>query len=410
MSPMPTLAQHPVALRRLALSALAVFLGLLAALCFQAWPRADYLDLLDPFAKAAHGDPYFEYVRGSGLASYFPVTYWILAAARSCGIENPVPAFICLSLGGILLCTAAAAQSFPAGRLSLYAGAFFSVLCLASFPLIFGIGRGNLDPLVAAMCFLALWQLKEGQAWNAALLLILPIALKGYPLALSGLFLAQKLWRQALLAALAAAVLNALALASLAGGFMHNWEGFTHGLWAYQKIYVEGDLGMRFCADPLDAMKISKLLFVPESGNASACLHWLMEHYHWLSGIGLMASAAYGAFSHAPFHRRLLALTLAMLLFPDLCPDYRLIHLMAPLFFLCTAEEAWTSWDRLTFICIILLSMPKHYFFVLSDASISCLIDPLLLLPLCLRIFSDFGAWRVSADRSTGTPEDANIG
>lgn len=419
-------------LRRMALAAGFVLLGLLAATNFAlwaqargaGWPRDSFLfspserfsDLIDLCGQNRYLDPYFSGARG---ACYLPSDFWGITCLRGWSLRELILAYEAASLGAYLLVCALAAYAFRSSPLRTVGMALLlAVVVFASYPFLFTLDRGNLESIIGALCFLSLLLLFKDRPVSAALVLVIPIALKGYPLLLCPLFAARGRWRAALLAPVApvaALLLNLSALRSMRGGLVRNWTGLRLGMASFHRYYIVGLLGMHYSADPYNAIRMLEIWW---SGATPIYVHTAMMNYPYFaadrpapvelidnlmrladcypyfSWAVLAACVAYTLLARAPFHRRLLAATLGMLLWPDVANDYKLLHLLPVLFFMAVSGTPWSRTDRLAFGAILLLLVPKHYYFLFSDVSVSCLVSPLLLLLLLATLAPGWPTWR----------------
>lgn len=389
-------------LMRLAVAAVFVLLGLLGGVSWanhrartRDWPRDTFLytpadsygDFLHEVAKAGKLNPYFE----SRPACYFPLTYLVFAGVARWSVDRQVEAFLDLSLAlALAACLAGAVAIRGPTAKALFLGFFAFVAWTASYPYIFAMDRGNLDPALASLSFLAMVLLVKDRPVAAALLLAVPAAMKGYPLGLVVVFAALGRWRCAALTVAATAALSAIALACFKGGLIVNWIGFRYGLYVFKYNYTLGMCSAHYCADPLNGMKIALRTW---PGFAPRLVSFCVRHYAWFGRAGLLACCSYTVLTKAAFHRRLLAAVLAIMLYPNVVNDYKLINLAVALFFMATAAEPWDRGDHIRFWAVLLLLVPKNYSFISQDASISCIVSPLLLLLVLATLFEDATAW-----------------
>ncbi|HTA17483.1 MAG TPA: glycosyltransferase 87 family protein [bacterium] len=396
----------------LAVAALCVLLGLLAAENFCLWaagrnlpwahatflfdPSARFSDLLSPLAMNRNLDPYFNagikpMFRG-WISNYFPFFYQVLGALRPCGPPDIIRGFIALSAGLYLLASFLAGALYGEGIPGALAMALFlAVLALAGYPFLVAVDRGNLETVVAALCFLSMLFLCKDKPVAGALFLALAIAVKGYPAVLCLLFVKRGHWRCGMLAALVALALSLEAFACLSGGFLHNVVGLFNGLRGYLAFSGSGNAAA-FASDPYDGLLVLGFWrpeFLPRVLPCIATL-WQAAKNFVVAGC-----LAYALLARAPFHRCLLAATLGMMLVPGLIADYKLLHLLPVLFFMAVEEEPWTLPDRVAFASLLALLVSKNYYFLGPDHSVSCLINPLLLLLLLGTLALDQASWRM---------------
>jgi hypothetical protein len=398
-------APVPAPLGRLAFAALFVLLGFLAATCYALWigshgapwPWNDFMydsnfsgeDLFISVRVAAHLNPYFY------KAMYCPFTYLVLHAFRDCLTQNLFSGYLRLSEACYILVSGLAAyMAFGRSWTALAAAFLLSVIALASYPLQFALDRGNLEALLGVVCFLSVLLLYEDRPIAAALVLSLAIAVKIYPVALCVLFWARGQRKAAVLAVLAAFGLTVLGLVSLVGGLGPNVLGMLKGLEQYREGGIRGLMTMKYCADPYNFLRVIGIGFrAKKISFLSTVLPNMVRFYPVFSIPAAVACSSYALWSTAPFHRRLLAVTLVLMLFPYAANDYKLVYLISVLWFMAVAPEPWTRLDRVAFLALCLLLIPKNYLFLYLNVSFSCLISPLLMMGLLATLALDRGSW-----------------
>lgn len=395
----------------MAVAAIFVLLALLVQLHFSLWaaggdtpwvhgtflfnPASRFGDLTWSVDQSRGLDPYFNaHVRAQRpgwFSNYFPFTYQVLACARGWSVRELVRVFLASSAGLYVLASLLAGAFYGEGALAAAALALFSsVVALASYPFLFAIDRGNLETFVAAFCFLSLLCLSKDRPVIGALFLGLAIAVKGYPGFLGLLFLGRGRWRAVLLAAAVALALNAEALLRLHGGAAHNALGLMNGLRGYFG-FAGSENSAPASADPYHALLIIGIRW---PGLFPSLLPCVAVACQVAMECAVAACAVFAMGARAPFHRRLLAATLGMMLIPDLIADYKLLHLIPVVFFMAVSEKAWSKADLVAFGGLLFLIVPKQYCFLRDYVSMACLVNPLVLLVLLGTLAWDRSAWR----------------
>lgn len=399
------------ALIALAVSAAFVLLGFLVAvhLCLGAagretrWvhdtflfnPSISYSDLIYSTDESLHSNPYFEAhtkPRFPGwISNYFPFTYQVLGRARGWSHGDIIRVFVEASVGAYLLVAVLAGLLFGEGIPGAVGMALlFSVVALANYPFLFAVDRGNLETFTAALCFLSMLFLAKDRPLLGAPFLALAIALKGYPLVLCLVFAGRGHWRAGLLAAGMAAALSLEALFSLSGGFVHNVHGLMNGLRGYLRFCDAGD-GVASSADPYDALIILGIWWPRLFPSVLPIVAWVFQV---CMECAVLACAVYALWSRAPFHRCLLAATLGMIFIPTLIVDYKLLYLVTVVFFMAVEEKPWSGPDFIAFGSLLFLLVPKQYYFIRPDVSMSCMVSPVFLVLLLGTLARDRPAWR----------------
>jgi hypothetical protein len=358
-------------------------------------PSISYSDLTFSVDESLRSDPYFDphikARRPGWISNYFPFTYQVLGRCRGWSRQEVIKAFVDSSVGCYLLIALLAGLLYGEGLVgSAGLALFLGVTALASFPFLFAVDRGNLETYVAALCFLSMLFLVKDMAVAGALFLALAIAIKGYPAFLCLVFVGRGRWRSGLLALVLAGVLSLEALFCLGGGAAHNVQGLMNGVRGYLDFSGSGN-GMAASADPNDALQIIEILRPRLFSSLLPCIAVLCQVFMECAAA---ACAVYALWSRAPFHRCLLAATLGMMFIPNLIGDYKLLHLVPVIFFMAVEKKPWSRPDLVAFGTLLLLIVPKQYYFLRPYVSMACLIDPLLLLLLVGTLAWDRPAWR----------------
>ncbi|HTA17601.1 MAG TPA: glycosyltransferase family 87 protein, partial [bacterium] len=208
-------------MKRLAFAAAFIVAGLVLGLNWhpqtggygQLWPLNTFLynpeyrlgDLKVPVLETIHMDPYHYYMKNAGTPSYFPFAFLALSTMRHWPTANVVALFVGLSIVVYLLACLLSARIWKnMGIESDALPLLLAVIAFANYPFLLALTQGNIEAILAGLCFISLLLLYLGRPYAAALILAVPIALKGYPMMLGLVFVAEGRWRAALLAGLAA--------------------------------------------------------------------------------------------------------------------------------------------------------------------------------------------------------------
>jgi len=350
-------------------------------------------DLIEAWTVAARANPYWTGDTPSG-ANYFPLAYALLGLLRSVSQHT--------LLGGYLLVTFAAMGLILAGWLRSERERFrgdnrwpavvmlAAALTFLSYPLLLAVDRGNVEPLIAVLVVAAIALLERERPGAGALVLAVAAALKGYPLAFFGLWVRRRQFVAAAAGVGATALLVVAPGLWLEGGVAHTLAGLRHGLDAFHELYVVGGRAGRFSSDWINAVRLL--------GRATQLELPMAQVVTAYERLVLPVAALLGL--HAMFlaqtrSRALLALVSLVLVFPNITNDYKLVLLLPVALTWITDPPAGRWRDRAFVIAMGLLLVPKQYaFFHGSDASISCLLNPLLVTTLVATL------WPTSDERA----------
>lgn len=317
----------------------------------------------------------------TAIAAYFPAVYAALLVLRRASGTWLVVIYLVAALGASL----ALAIGWIRRERARWEGdprwpavaAVVLAVCLANYPLLMALDRGNFDPIIVALLAAAVVSLHEGRPGVGGVLLGVSAAAKGYPLAAALLWLKRGRPAGAAVAAATFAALLVLPGLLFQGGIAGTLRGLAAGLGDFRRLYVLGEGSAHFSADGLNAIRVAILATGRVPDAALLVRAWEPVAALWAA---LLCACAL-VFARSAW-REALALALVMLVFPNVTNDYKLTLLVpVVLAWLSSAEDlGWR--DRLFGACAALLLVPKHYGVLVYDASVSCLVSPLLLAGL----------------------------
>lgn len=366
------------------------------------WPYNTYLfnpvdrfnDLLHSIDSAATLDPYFRGPEGS-VSTYFPFAYILLLALAPLTPELRIAVFLASAIGAMAVLMAwwstGAAQTPSARRVSLMAGLVF----LGSlYPFHFALDRGNLDAWIAPMCLGFVLAIRNGNRWLAVCLIAAATAMKGFPAVFLLLLVLERRYLPILMTLVLTVGLTVASSMALAGGLSRTIAGVQHGMSTFHAEYVIKNGSLHYSTDFFNLLKLGS--------KAGSLLGWwpydpaaMVRPYH----LAMFAVAAvvvfFVLFAPTELWRRVYAVCLLVLVVPDVANDYKLLMLLPAV--LCLIDEAGeASQARRVLVLTALLVIPKHYVFLIHDISISCVVNPVLVLLLLWHVLADLPAWRAA--------------
>lgn len=335
-----------------------------------------YSDLTLTWTQAKLPNPYF----ANSISTYFPAAYALLSKTRALTERS-----LMLAYSGLSLAAVCAVWSWWLRSQSMrwrddarwpIVVTLSATLAVCNYPLLFAVDRGNLDPLAMCLLFLALELGARNQSVAGGLMLALASGLKGFP------FAAVLLWcdrRRALGAATAVGGLVALIVIpaiTFKGGIVASLRGLLDQLARYHEGYVVGVFSSHYSADWLNAARV--------------LLRWRGVAFDWGTIVPWYEFAATiwaGLLSFLTLFvlqerwRKILAVGLIMVTFPNVANDYKLVFFL-PAILEWLKSAAGNDWRSTLFgIAMALLMVPKHFYFPNANdvSSISCVISPLLI-------------------------------
>ena len=345
---------------------------------------------------------------GPALATYFPFTYVLLEIGNFQDRFLSLLVYFNVAFGLIFISAYQAikkiAPAKPALLNSSAKNVFFLALgTLITYPAIFALDRGNIDIWIAFLCVFFVINLNTKYRLIGCACLTVAMALKGYPAAFLLLYLHDKQWRLMAISVVGAALLSFLPLLFLWGGLSVNLFELQRNLNLFKAMYVLDAHSLFASSDPYNAIRMSfQYAQGVARGSLGAAPQWsqmsitefssiLLSSYKYFSFALAGLFSIYAIFAKTPQWRRVLAICLTCILFPAVANDYKL-NLLFPALYLLIADSDSSKPNKIIFMLLCLLLIPKSYFFI-DDRSISMLINPILLMILAVKTLYHPEAW-----------------
>jgi len=378
-----------------------------------AWPWNTFLfspgdrfnDWHNSIAQAASINPY--YSSGPAPAAYFPLTYVLLNVGVGYSPATSIYIYLSISIALIVLTAGLARAQFRISSInstSQYAKDVFllAAACFFSFPVIFALDRGNIDIWIAFLSVLFVVTQRTRFEMAGLFCLSLAISLKGYPAVLLLLLVSDRQYFRMLFCSLLALLMSVITLYFMWDGFNRNLSGFLNNLNLYYRVYVIGGASLFASSDPYNA---SRLLFFELAGiwqryispsyvplSLEATSTSILKIYSLLSASFVAITALFVLAIPAARWKKVTAICLIALMFPNVSNDYKLCFLFPGLYLFLMESEISRS-NKVSFALFCLLMIPKSYFFI-HGKPISMLINPLLLIALAYQVMGDRQSWR----------------
>ncbi len=252
------------------------------------------------------------------------------------------------------------------------------ILSFLTYPFLITFDRANFE-IVLFFCLYLYVFLYHKHPSISALFLGFSIALKGYPVVLAVLLLADRRYKEIAIAAGISILATLISYATLPGGVSENIALHLRNLQLFNQIYIMRVEGMYFGCSLFGAIKFISILVNSQMISTVA--------YAVLVAVGLLGIVIYIVFIERTFWKRTVLLICALTLFPQMSGDYKLLQFFIPMFIFINELEH-ESIDWLYLILFSLLLIPKDYYHLaaLPEASVSILLNPLLMLVLVILI------------------------
>jgi hypothetical protein len=325
-------------------------------------PRASFSDFVDVLRDGHTLNPYGEY--SSAQYPFLALLGYIFSLAP----RYSYLAYILLVGSSYLFLVGAGL------RMESWSGSATHIWIIAflSYPILIAFDRGNFESLVLVLllAFIFLFT-RERHAWSA-LCLGMAVALKAYPAILLALYLPERRYRDALLAAGFAVALTFASLLCFRGDLWANVAFLLKGgnLEANLQFIRFTSLSSIEAQRGVSMLTLIKLVSI-ETGFLRGMADEAFLVWYLAAAVGVAVLVVlYVVFVEKEMWRRAALLVFAMLLLPHISADYKLLHIYLPLLLFVNA----TSRSRLDPLFVAgfgLLLIPKDYHYlprVISDA------------------------------------------
>lgn len=369
-------------------------------------PGDRFNDWHNSVAQTASGHPY--YSSGPALATYFPVTYVLLRVGVGYSAVTSICIYFSISIPLLVLTASLLRTQFREHSFDSVAHYVKDIVLLVaasliSYPVLFALDRGNVDLWIALLS--ALFVITQRTRFELAglLCLSLAISLKGYPAVFLLLLVSDLKYKSAMFCLILTLLMSGISLYFMWDGFGRNLNGFLNNLNSYYRVYVIGGGSLFASSDPYNAARLiyfefvgvwQKLVssnFVPLGLEAVSTS--ILRIYSLLSLSFAILTAFFVLAIPAMRWKKVTALCLVAIIFPNVANDYKLCFLFPGLYLLLMEKEFSRS-ERISFVLFCLLMVPKSYFFV-HGKPISMFINPLLLVALACQVMGNRQSWRL---------------
>ena len=331
-------------------------------------------DFFEAWRTSRGPHPYVDFPL-SAPSSYFPVTHIVLFPIA----QLPLELALVLYLGAFtvafvaLVAMGAGGDGFSRTRAAL-------VLTACSTPVLFLVDRANIEGLLFLLLAGALLAYRRERLYLAAVLIAIPVAMKGSAGIFWLLFLFDGHIRALLVSIATFAFGTAAALLVLPGSFSANIDGLSSALETLLTATSEGTAGLRHSASLKSAFA--------GLGRWDEHFNFFVVNYAFVALALLFAVALALALLRLELWQRVALLSAAMILVPSVSYEYRMIHVYLPLLLFLAVVESRRA-DALYVALFGLLLIPKGLPILYADVNIGTVVNPLLLVALMVAVVID---------------------
>jgi Glycosyltransferase family 87 len=264
------------------------------------------------------------------------------------------------ALAGLMLALALRRR----GVSTLQAAVFVVISLILSYPLWFELKQGNIEICVWVVVVLGVWAFCKGKGYTAAACFGIAGSMKLFPFVYLGLLLARRMYRELVVATLAAVSSTLIALWLLGPNILNTWRQLESGVEVFRTTYL---LHLRS-----EEIGFDHSLF----GVYKRFMHHLAPpgRLGHIADAYLAVAAVCGIalyiliIRHLPLINQVLCLTVASILLPPISFDYTLMHLYIPWAMLVLfAQDEWQVRQQVpgltaAFVCFAILFAPESEF------------------------------------------------
>jgi hypothetical protein len=348
-------------------------------------PKDRFADFYNQFKLSANRDPFV--TDGETVAwerAYFPFTYllmWSLSPLHRKLSHIIISIAFIYSFIGMMhwYCTKESKYPVHPENVATMKNLITAVVLL-SYPMIFLLDRGNLEMLAAIPTILAVFLIgrdndAQGRFPTSGVLLGIATALKLFPAVFSLLLLKKRRYWEFVLVFVLAIALNIISVCLFRSPIELTLKGVFAGERYWLDTYVLSS----------SAVMGSGMAYSSGFFNLIKC--FLINHdlsvvtrFYSIAAVLLMCFVAWLVVSgRTTYLLAVYLLTCAMIILPHMSGDYRLIYVFIPLMYLVTFEKRYGQVEWAMFVAILFVLVPKHYYFFHENASISVLLNPLVI-------------------------------
>ena len=267
---------------------------------------------------------------------------------------------------------------------------YIFIITFLSYPVLFAIDRGNFESLLFILLLAFLLFYRRRQYLASALILSFAISMKIYPAILLVLFIPERKYREATICFATTIAITLASLLCFKGGLFANLNFLLHGanIGSNGIFTAFTSIGNNMVQRGVSLLTLIKI-FSFETGILPAFIN---DHFSILYlGLAFLLGTLvvfYVIFIEKEEWKRFALLIFAMLLFPPISADYKLLYVFIPIYiFIKNNKPSKFELFYILMFCILLI--PKDYWFfpnIISDSlgahdiSISVVINIITML------------------------------
>jgi len=247
------------------------------------------------------------------------------------------------------------------------------IIAFLNYPFLTNQDRGNIDILMFVAVWLMLEAILAGRWKLAAVLLAVPVALKGTPALLALIFVSSRRWTAFGVSILCSVLFTLLGLLVLSGDLIDNAEAVKRSLEGFSAARNVGTAGLQHNSTVATMLEVLQ--------------HWLpwtsflADNASAISAVVLLAVVLASLMLPLALWERTMLLTAGLTVVPAANADYRLVLMLAPLALALTSKTA-REVPMPALVLLGLLMIPKSLPVLWADVGSGAFLNPLILLAI----------------------------
>jgi len=348
-------------------------------------PRDAFNDFFNMYNLNVNRNPYFEpYFFHS---NYYPFGNFIFYLFTFLNKGKAFSLYLVITIGSLIIINAK--QLRAGGKIQIKDVIIFSLL---SFPVLYTLDRGNIEGIIFPILYLFLYFNSKNDTFPSAIMLAIAISIKIYPAIFILLLISDKKYREIVLSVFFVIVLTITSLLLFENGFYANLNYVLSGF----EINSNSFLMPYYMQQGVGLYSMIKMILIKAGLIEGMNLSLLLKIYFKLIIFLSFLLSAYVIFIEKTLWRKIALLSIAMILFPHISCEYKMINIFLPIYFFLD-ENRDHRHDLFFLILFVLMLIPNNYYFFSQiwsdsghqDISISVMIQGIAMILMILTIVKD---------------------
>lgn len=267
----------------------------------------------------------------------------------------------------------------------------FIIIGFLTYPVLFSLDRANLDMYIFLLILGFVLFFQKGRFVLAALFLSMAIAMKLYPAVFIFLFFKEKKYKEIVITIAATLCITVLSLMSYQGGFVENLQGMQSVLQGFNQSY-SGAAGLQHNVSYYGVLKLVTVGYyyvaqgIHDGATASVLANEVLKIPYMFLVLLLFAFIVFHVLKYEQtLWKNVYLLSAAMILFPQVSFDYKLIHILIPII-LFLQDESWTPFSKGYLVLFGIMLIPNNYLYIKGDISIAVIVYPIIMTTLAILV------------------------